>query len=389
MFSMIKQAVYLCFLGILGMASCSSEANPKSVSIDLNASEHTIELERYIKETVLIPLETKTGAMLGPSSMNHFKEYDGRFYFLNKEDHTICVFDESGRHQESIKKYGRGPGEYIMESDMLINPILGTIDILNQRGQIYSYSIDDKQHALRRFIDVSSTVVSAEKFTILPSGDEYLLYCPASAYSLYYVNNNEITPDVRHFNYKINPVVVRSPYHTSGNPFVELNGKLVYMDGTDGTIYDIDEKKMKLNAILKWDFGKYNFSLDKLPQTKDPALRFQGMKELSKQMVGPFSHLSVTSSDMFISFYWKSTWHTLVYNLKSSSAFYGNTTAKGELFAMGLVNGGNSYSVADPSFLSRVVNPDILFEDSHEVLDTILSSSNYVIIKNRLALNEE
>jgi hypothetical protein len=86
----------------------------------------------------LIRLETNAECLIG--SVGKVQFVDGLYYLL--DDHTgrnaLHVFDTHGNHIQTLKKIGRGPGEYkdILDFDVDDN---GNIFIVTSMGNIIEY----------------------------------------------------------------------------------------------------------------------------------------------------------------------------------------------------------------------------------------------------------
>ena len=365
---------------------CSSREGVTRVRVNLTQTPTTIESSDYFDRIELIPLESKAGAFLGQSSTVTMQSFEGKYYFLNKEDHLIQVFDQVGHHVETINKYGRGPGEYLLEQRILINRTQRSIDVLTQQGRIYVYSLDDPGHPLIRVVDVFDKVVSASSFIVLPSGYEYVLFCPFSKYALYLVDAR--TSEVRPWPYQIPGEIARSPYWNSA-PFYYMNGILYYVEGHTGTIYSLDLEHLLMTERLKWDFGRYSFSRKKLLQDVDSMDRILAMDELSSEMASPFNPISENDQFIFCRFYFQQDWNYLIYDKRQERAIFVRDTHSGVPLYVGEIKEEWAYYVLDPPHLQTYVDTTLLDSQNKKILRKIQNEDNNVIVKTHLKKRPE
>lgn len=350
------------------------------ISIDLDKGPIVVDARDYFDRIEIIPLESKDSAFLGQTSPSNFQYFEGKFYFLDRQDHRIRVFDQDGRHLETLNKYGRGPGEYFLEWRLQINPARRTLDVLTQQGRIYSYSLDAEGHPLTRKVDVSDQVVSSNSFIVLPSGDGYVLFGSSSTYALYLVD--AVTSEVQPWDYQI-PANARAS--TSYNPLYLNDGKLMYYEGhATGKLFVLNTDDRSMTPRLDWDFGKYNFAENKLQGNAGSLERIQAMDEMSNSMANPVINMYETDKFIFFRFFFRKNWNTAIYDKRQGKALYTQQTKSGTMFFIQTVIDNAAYVVSDPQHLSQLVDPSLLDPRSRDILANISEDNNYVIIKSTL-----
>jgi hypothetical protein len=150
--------------------SCNEQTPNKKteeISVNLNQSGDTIRLTDLFSKIKSVRLETNEQSLMG--EFNKILLYQDTLYISTGIE--IFVFDMNGKFIQKHAMHGKGPGEYLSISDILIDPEKQHIVILDATAQkIIEY---DKYF---RFVSEFSTNRYAMNFA-MGKGGNILLYC--------------------------------------------------------------------------------------------------------------------------------------------------------------------------------------------------------------------
>lgn len=104
----------LIFLFILFLVSCkeSKQADTSNYLVDANKITNIEgkKLSSLLEYFEIIPLETSDDCLIG--EIYTVKKRNGRYYIQHTNQRRLDVFDENGKHLNTIGRVGNGPGEY-------------------------------------------------------------------------------------------------------------------------------------------------------------------------------------------------------------------------------------------------------------------------------------
>ena len=96
----------------------------------------------YFSSVELIPLETNKNCMIG-QSVHPVLMKDSFIFISAGSGRNFYVFDRNGKFLNSIGTIGKGPGEYLLASDVFLNQDKPTIFIADFRS-ILEYEFNGK-----------------------------------------------------------------------------------------------------------------------------------------------------------------------------------------------------------------------------------------------------
>lgn len=101
-------------------------------------------MSKYLDSCSLIQLETRPECLIG--EINKIFIHKERIYILDwKVTKSVFIFDLNGKCISTIARMGHGPGEYINITDMFIDPLNETLNLLaTANRKIMSFSLDGK-----------------------------------------------------------------------------------------------------------------------------------------------------------------------------------------------------------------------------------------------------
>lgn len=353
----------LSLLSSLILFACSQkgEAEGGVVSVNLLDKEEPSWTE-FFKEIEVIQLENRDSAYLNISCLFSYVMAENKLYVFDRSNHAVVVFGLDGRWVETICKYGRGPGEYQMPTDIAYNEIFHSLDILDAAGTIFSYELEPP-HSLLRKIKIPD-LHSVHHF--IPVDFGYYLF---SSYEDPAVNYLDLGTGELIAVSGVPPVErnERASYHTTGSPFYVYDGKLFYVNGADGAIFQIEGNKAE--SVLTWDFGRYSFDPDRIDPNDVSIERFQNVSSL---MAGPVARTWET--ERFLSanvFFMKQDINVLLDKENGKTTVF-TKVKEGMDFYPGVYYDGALYALWPPEAASALFPPDYALPE----LD-----SNFMIIK--------
>lgn len=330
----------------------------------LDATEPS--LKNYFKKVETIPLENKDSAYLNNSCLISYVFAEGKLYVLDRSNHAVVVFGLDGSWKETICKYGRGPGEYSMLTDLAFNEEFHSLDILEAMGKIISYELAPP-HMMRRSIEIPD--LHAVHYFI-PFGSGYYLFSSYEESSVNYLDagTGELTavsgipPAERN---------ERAGYHISGNPFYIHDGKLYYVNGADGEIFRIEGDKAE--PVLAWDFGRYSFNPDRIDPEADVSVDI--LYAVSTSMAGPVLRTQETERYIFANvLFMKQNWN-VVLDKETGETNVFSKMKEGMVFYPGKYYDGALYALWPPEVVNVYFPPDYPLPEG---------DSNFLLLKFEL-----
>jgi hypothetical protein len=186
----MKNLIFV-FAVTLVFFSCKQKRDLPSFFIDYEYLDTTEFFSPNIfKSPVAIYLDTN-GKIF--SQWLYLKIKNNKFYFLDKEQSAVLVFENTGKLVNKINKRGRGPGEYQFIKDLNISDN-GNIELLcDASPKVIRYS---------PYGDLlSETKLKFQAFAFISQGgDSYLFFKGRMNDSL--LNNNTIIRTDNNFNYR-------------------------------------------------------------------------------------------------------------------------------------------------------------------------------------------
>ena len=222
------------------------------ISVDLNKPREA-SLFDYFSHIEVIPLETRRDVLIGARSKVIY--HIDRYYVLCEQQNAVLVFDDDGMFVYKIDKRGRGPGEYNLLYDIIINPMTGNLDLLDPWGYILSYDLSGNH------IKTSDKITDTEIRAIHKLGalDEniYVLISNYHTHKIVYYDIEKM--EFLHQEYEENVAM-----GTIGNvsPFYEYRGQWYFYRTFDNDTYLLGSEF--LEKAYTWDFGKDAYDIRKV-----------------------------------------------------------------------------------------------------------------------------
>lgn len=354
------------FLSIFFLSACSQSrpAGENAIPVNLMAIEEP-SLSEFFGGIEVIPLENKDSAYLNPSCMFAYMKVGDKFYIKDKANSSIVVFNEDGGWEETFKRYGRGPEEYVMLTDMAYNEGMRSLDILEATGTIISYDLEPPHRMIRRIKIPDLTAIHY----FLPFGSGYYLFSMYGDQTLNYldVETGVLTavPGVPETEQS-----ARAGYNTSVNPFFCLDGLAYYVDGASGDFFRLEENRAV--PFRSWDMGRYTFRPDKVRAEASGPPSLERINAMSNSMAGPFYRTRETGRYVFSQFLFMKRNLNVILDKETGKTHVFSKMKEGITFIPGPFCGDALYFLCPPERAGQVL------PDGFSVPD---DDSNYLIIK--------
>lgn len=355
--------VFLCFILLSACAQNRSAVGNAILVNLLNIEEPS--LSEFFRGMEVIPLENKDSAYLNPSCMFSYMTVGDKYYVEDKANASILVFNKDGRWEETFKRYGRGPEEYAMLTDMAYNVELHSLDVLDATGSIISYALDPPHRMIRR---IKIPDLKATHY-FLPFGSGYYLFSMYGDQTLNHLDSEtgEMTavsgaPEVEQ--------VARAGYNTSVNPFFCLDGVAYYVDGASGGFFRLEENRAVL--FRSWDMGRYTFRPDKVRAEASRPPSLERIDAMSNSMAGPFYRTRETDRFVFSQFLFMKRHLNVILDKETGKTHVLSKMKEGVSFIPGSFCGDALFFLCPPEHADQVLPEGFSIHGE---------DSNYLIVK--------
>lgn len=248
--------------------------NPPVIIKDFSINKYNI--SDIIKTITLIPLETNNDCLVG--NIHKILATSEYFILFDKSyEKAIYLFHRNGKFHTKISRRGKGPGEYILPTDISINHYDKSLELLDlAQRKIIKYTFDGifcseiylEDLALPvSFINYDSGyLVSTQNFHIPNLGWTFFNLYEFSSKGDLKSNNFPNREHDKLFAVLNNDVL--SPYGSSIN----------YVASWENMIYNIDNNIIR--PSFKFDFGNRGIPISLIEEYR--KIQFSNQEELSK-----------------------------------------------------------------------------------------------------------
>ena len=324
----------------------------------------------------VIPLEDSQDIFTNQSFYRRYVALPDKYLVLDTKESELSIFDVNGKLIEKYEHAGRGPGEYVMSSDLNYNKITNRIEILNPSGSINVYDSLGKNFIETIRIPFPEGISAIHSFRSL-SDSMYVFHAEYSDDKCLYT-----------FNRSNNELILFGLYHprevnftgmANDRPFYFFKDSLRYCQGWDGAVYNIDYSNNTSSAIFLWDFGKYQFHLSYLEKDRNIDYYVRYTMEKLKYAT-TFSCFTESKSNFITTFLFNKKWLTMLFNKKNNDYTIFEKTTEGVFFAPIYFDGDYAYSYLAVTSLKNYLPPDLLNTFNPENYDP----ESFVVIKYTL-----
>lgn len=287
----------ITFVLCAGITSCSSgskDGNSARKVIDIESSINTIQIKKLsevAKGIEYIPLETNDSALL--NNISKIVVENSKIY-VSDNSNKLFVFNRSGKHLRTLNRKGRGPGEYVVLRNFVVDRATDNILILDFSGKVNIY---DSLHNFVRSIDSPKTGVNFTSFEnfgdTLFAASHFVMADNASTEIIIY-DSSSITRDSVTFKPIdfISSVSDNSeiPLRINHPVIVKFNDDIRYFSVKGDTIFSLNSKLEKSVAYL-FKQGKYR---------EPDRVTFEDFMSKNGSFISISPYLTETESNLFL-----------------------------------------------------------------------------------------
>ncbi len=387
---MKKYLIYTLILIVVSSVFCScnssatySSEREEGTSIDPDRNDQVL-LSDLFSEIDIIPLETSDRSLLTfpMGEPDKVIKHEDKFYFLDKSQDVIVVFDDNGKFVNRLNKKGQGPGEYISLSDFNINRFSNNLEVLSPEGRcVIVYDLDS--YDVIEKIQLPPDIPVVHQFHHLtPTVYSFASY--ASDFKLIFYSNDD--SKIVESDYLLpqwfNHGTTFTP--TSRNPFYLYNDSLHFVQIYNGDVFTLSPANYSLSSRYSWDFGEHNFTLSMLPENESIDYYLDRLKELGVDHAVLFQVYQENSRYYFTRFKFNNRYKHLVYDKRTNEYKLFEQFKEGGQCLPQWIDEEAIYTVIPPDFLHLVLSPSSLDEKNRQVYSQVEEEDNPVIIKYTL-----
>lgn len=382
----VKHLRSFLIIGALSVlcASCSnntrdSRGTSDGIVINLDAGfSKEFSIFDVFSKVEIVELENALNAQVAEETIICKAFGDSSFFLLDRGDHLLKRFDYQGKLISTSNYFGRGPGEFTMAQDMIVNKYTNTLDILDPRGIIYKYRLQDL--SWEQTIDLSEKMNSAHFFAAA-SQKEYLFYSLVDSPAVFICSTDEDIA-VRPLSNSVPEWLRRSSFCGGGSPFFDTDQGLFYVEKSDGSVYRFDGKSLARES--SWDMGKYSFNAEELTPDKDYFYYSRLAETMTRKSAFSFCRTAETRKYLLQNFRFKgrNNWNAIVFDKERNQATIVKQTKEGVYLLAGEIVENKMYYLINPSILGIVVNENVLKDRRDlETLKQIKDESNIILVR--------
>ncbi|MFW5701019.1 MAG: 6-bladed beta-propeller [Cyclobacteriaceae bacterium] len=118
--------------------SCNDKSKYDKIDIDLSKYESIVDLYQYSDTINLIKLETTQESLI--SGISRIIKDDTILIILDANNKSVLLFHSNGRFYNTIRRWGKGPGEYINIDDIAVDKESDVIYVYDDHlRKVFSY----------------------------------------------------------------------------------------------------------------------------------------------------------------------------------------------------------------------------------------------------------
>ncbi|MDR3308533.1 MAG: 6-bladed beta-propeller [Tannerella sp.] len=330
----------------------------------------------YFKQVELIPLETRDDVLIG--KMTKLVFYQGRYYTLDRQQNIVHVFDEHGKFIFKIDNKGQGPGQYSVIYDIIINPFIASIELLDPMGVIQRYDLSGEY---KETVRVKSSEIRAVHRFISLDDHTYVFYGASQPLKVigYDMSKEEII--FQAFEEQGNFNIFSSLDFT---PFFYYHGDWYFSRYFNAEAYKIEKSGIK--PAYLWDFGKLQYDSEKVKFTttwqEDPYNPQKLFAEIESKC--PYRIFGQRQNNKYIIAKIKLNGKlaNLIFDKEKQKCILIDKFAESVGINPYLMTNEYMLTYSNPEGLGNYITEDMLDERNKEILKEVLSpDANPVIIK--------
>ncbi|WP_106831889.1 6-bladed beta-propeller [Parabacteroides pacaensis] len=225
------------------------------LTIHLDEKNNQVSFYDLFQNVSLIQLETKEESLL--NSIDKIIFHNDSIFIMDTKQGTIFLFNSHGKYLNKLSHQGAGPKEYFDLTDFTLNRYTNKLELLSTYQGIYCFDLDFKFVEMFPF---SNKGMPVHRFAVVDSCTRvFFNFIRPHKIETYDICKKQISGKY----FELPTHVYRST--SLGGPFLlenKQNGEAIFTQAFSNTIYSITQSSFK--PKYKWDFGRYNFSIDEL-----------------------------------------------------------------------------------------------------------------------------
>ncbi|MDD4781810.1 MAG: 6-bladed beta-propeller [Tissierellia bacterium] len=351
----------------------------ESIPIDLNRNDQ-ISIFDVFSGIEIIPLETNENSLLTflIGEPDKIVKYNDNFYFLDKPQDAIIIFNSEGKFQRKISQKGQGPNEYISIGDFNINRFTGNLEILSPEGRYVN--IYGSDNIFIRRIKLPRDLPVVHQFHLLIP-DIYVFASYASDFKIFFysVKDNKIIEGDYNLPEWFNHKTTFAP--ASRNPFYLYNDTVCFNQIYNGDVFTLSPIDYDLLPRYSWDFGVNNFDPSILPEDETFDYYLELLKKISINYAILFQIYQENDEYYFTRFKFKNRYKHLILNKNTHEYLLFERFKEGGQCLPQWIDEDAIYTFVSPGFLHHIIDPSFLNEENQYKYSQIKEDDNPVIIK--------
>lgn len=378
----MKQNILIFIVFVFTFYGCNSNTpsldlnNKNTISINLDKND-SLSIYDLFDKVELIPLQTDSSSVFNflLGQPDQVLIYDNKFYFLDKKQSAILLFEKNGSFIKKINKKGKGPGEYSSISDFHINRFTGNLEILSEFGFIIIYdSLGEK------YIETIKLPFTAIHYFANISSDLYAFYSAAKGGEiLFYSKNN--SKEVGTSDYKLPKWLRSTVFSPPRSPFYVFNNDVLFTQVYNGEVSEISGTELNLKSKYYWDFGKKNFNISDIPVDEDENFYFDLGKKIGNKFPNLFLIYAENEDYYFTRFKFKNRYKHLIFVKKNNTYFLFDEFSGGLSFLPFITDEEAAYAFVSPIYLEKLIANKYLDQRNQTILKGIKPDNNLIVIK--------
>lgn len=368
---MMKAKLTIALILWLFVAGCDKQPKTDDHTvwrIDPDMAVKT-DFHQFIDSISLVPLETNNDCLIKNVQELYF--INNKFY-INNNDTEVQVYNKNGKFLYGTRKHlGAGPNDYtsVVSFSVLPNDTIEILDanFLKMRYFIYPKGFVRFNELPRDILPVSQHMWLNKDTCIFSEGSTenpiLKMYSKKKAGIIKYLEDKQKGCFVK---------TSTALYQTDGQLYISA-------PYPSNELYTIDESLNK-KLILRLDFGKYNFSMDDLPENmsvKSSADYYSAHHEY----VYPFS--KYISDDFQICFFQHKESMNFAYKNKKTGTeviFKNEVKSKPQFLVAQYAQKDKLFYASEPGYIPYLVDTTLMNKEDIEKMKRIKETDNPIVI---------
>lgn len=346
-------SVWYC-ISLFMVSACVRQDEFQGVTIDVPFSEiqDSFSLTEICQGMEIIPLEANEESLLTPVAMGHYRVFGDTIYVLDLMTHAVQIFKLTGEHLYTLKRYGRGPGEYMLEKEIFINPYTETLDLVTAKGEIVSYDIKNNYRHVKT-ITISDEVRSVSECVLHPSGKGYFFFSRYDSRQLGYLDFS--SGEARFFDYELDQDLARSEVFSSISPFSTFGEQVFFLEPFSGKVFRLDENSMAMHPHVWFNAGRYSYIIGKENQE-------------GRKTAAPYMRFLEKERYLFAEVVFDKKCRAIIYDKQEGICRCFHKTAEDLIWMLGEFKDGDMFILMDPSIQSQFTGKDESLDKGNALL---------------------